>query len=140
VRARVFADDGPAAVAAARALAKFEWLCATVEPDEAEIDAELTPEFVLTYARLLCHYVMNDFFLEPDQLVRGLHRLGSAPGLIVQGCRDWVCPPWSAVRLHRAWSGSTLELVPRAGHSSTEPGIASALLRGMEGLKSIDSR
>lgn len=140
VRARVFADDGPAAVAAARALAKFEWICATVEPDEAEIDAELTPEFALRYARLVCHYVMNDFFLAPDQLVRELHRLGDIPGRIVQGSRDWVCPPWSAVRLHRAWPGSTLELVPRAGHSSSEPGIASALLHSMEGLKSIVAR
>jgi proline iminopeptidase len=139
VRARITGSDGPEAVAAARALAKFEWLCATVEPDEAEIDAELTPEFSLTYSRIVCHYMMDDFFLEPDQLVRELHRLGTMPGVIVQGARDWVCPPWSAVRLHRAWRGSRLTLVQREGHSSSEPGIAEALLAAMEELKSIEA-
>jgi proline iminopeptidase len=133
-------EDRQAAVAAATALAKFEWLCASVAPDEAAIDAELTPEFALTYARLLCHYVMNDFFLAPEQLLRGIDRIRHLPGFIVQGRCDWVCPPWSAVRLHQAWPGSELALVPNTGHLTSEPGIAAALLGAMESLKPVVAR
>jgi proline iminopeptidase len=140
VRARVMGDDPAAAVAAATALAKFEWLCASVAPDEAAIDAELTPEFALTYARLLCHYVMNDFFLAPDQLIRDIGQIRHLPAFIVQGRCDWVCPPWSAVRLHQAWPGSRLALLPDTGHLSSEPGIAAELLRTMEEMKSIVRR
>ena len=137
IRARVMGDDRETAVAAATALAKFEWLCASVAPDEAAIDAELTPEFALTYARLLCHYVMNDFFLAPDQLIGDLGRIHHLPGFIVQGQCDWVCPPWSAVRLHQNWPGSRLALLPNTGHLASEPGVAAELLRTMEELKSL---
>ena len=137
IRARVMGDDRETAVAAATALAKFEWLCASVAPDEASIDAELTPEFALTYARLLCHYVMNDFFLAPDQLIGDLGRIHHLPGFIVQGQCDWVCPPSSAVRLHQNWPGSRLALLPNTGHLASEPGVAAELLRTMEELKSL---
>jgi len=140
IHRRVFGADRATAVAAATALAKFEWLCASVAPDEAAIDAELTPEFALSYARLLCHYVMNDFFLAPDQLVRDIGRIQHLPAFIVQGRCDWVCPPWSAVRLHQAWPGSRLTLLPDTGHLSSEPDIAAELLRTMEELKSIVGR
>ena len=135
VRALVFGADRARAVDAATALARFEWMCAEVNPDPAAIDAELTPEFCLSYSRLVCHYVMNDFFLAPDQLVRNIARIQHIPGFIVQGSFDWVCPPCSAVRLHQAWPGSRLTLVKGAGHASSEPGIALELLRTMEALK-----
>jgi len=133
---RVFGDDRVVAVETATRLAKFEWLCAGVAPNEAEIDADLTPDFALSYTRLLCHYVLNDFFLEPDQLVRDISRIGHLPGVIIQGKCDWVCPPWSAVRLHQAWPGSRLRLLSNTGHGTSEPAIAAELLRTMEDFKS----
>jgi proline iminopeptidase len=132
---RVFGADRDLAVDAARRLAKFEWLCASMSPDGAAIDAELTPEFALSYSRLVCHYVMGDFFLDPDQLIRDLHKVHHLPAYIVQGRCDWVCPPWSAVRLHQAWPGSRLALLPLTGHMASEPAIAAELLRTMEELK-----
>lgn len=135
IHARVFGSDRDEAVRAATALAKFEWLCASVVPDVAAIDAELTPDYALTYSKIVCHYVMNDFFLRPDQLIHEIGRIAHVPGYIVQGKCDWVCPPWSAVRLHRAWAGSRLKLVAGAGHGIDEPGIAAALLEVMEELK-----
>lgn len=137
IHQHVFGSDTAAAVSAAIRLAKFEWLCASVHPDEAAIDAELTPEFALSYSRLVCHYVMNDFFLAPDQLIRNIARIQHLPGFVVQGKCDWVCPPWSAVRLHQAWPGSILRLMGNAGHGASEPAIAEALLATMEDLKSL---
>jgi proline iminopeptidase len=78
---------------------------------------------------------MGDFFLEPDQLVRDVHKVHHLPAYIVQGRCDWVCPPWSAVRLHQAWPGSRLALLPLTGHMASEPAIAAELLRTMEELK-----
>lgn len=137
IRARVFGQDHDTAVRAAIALAKFEWIAATVNPDLKEIEAELTPEFSLQYSKLVCHYVMNDFFLDPDQLVREIGKIDGIPGYIVQGACDWVCPPWSAVRLHKAWPGSRLSLLKGAGHSSGEPIVAEAMLATMEELKAL---
>jgi proline iminopeptidase len=133
---RITGADREAAVDAARRIAKFEWLCASVEADEAAIDAELTPEFAIQYSQIVCHYVLNDFFMAPDQLVRDIAKIAHIPGFIVQGKCDWVCPPWSAVRLHQAWPGSRIALLPMTGHMPTEPAIAAEMLRTMEELKS----
>ena len=137
IRSRLSGDDREAAVRAAIALAKFEWIAATVNPDLKEIEAELTPEFSLQYSQIVCHYVMNDFFIDPDQLIRDIGKIHGIPGCIIQGACDWVCPPWSAVRLHRAWPGSKLQLLKGAGHSSAEPTVAEAMLAAMEGFKDL---
>lgn len=137
IRARLSGQDREAAVRAAIALAKFEWIAATVNPDLKEIEAELTPEFSLQYSQIVCHYVMNDFFIDPDQLIRDIGKIHGIPGYIVQGTCDWVCPPWSAVRLHKAWPGSRLSLLKGAGHSSGEPKVAEAMLATMEELKAL---
>jgi proline iminopeptidase len=139
IRSRVFGPDQDVAVRAAIALAKFEFIAATVSPDRDEIEAELTPEFSLQYSRIVCHYVMNDFFIDPDQLIREIGKIHGIPGYIVQGTCDWVCPPWSAVRLHRAWPGSRLMLLKGAGHSSSEPDVAEAIWATMEELKGLAS-
>jgi pimeloyl-ACP methyl ester carboxylesterase len=51
------------------------------------------------------------------------------PGVIVQGRYDVVCPARSAWDLHRAWPEARFILVPDAGHSISEPGTRSALIR-----------
>jgi len=45
-----------------------------------------------------------------------------------------LCPPISAVQLHRAWPGSRLILVEDAGHSASEAGIRSWLMTAMDEL------
>jgi proline iminopeptidase len=97
IEARMCGTDTKRAITAARALARFEFLCASVAPDKAAIEAELTASYPLQYSRLLCHYARNDFFLEPDQLIRGIGRLSEIAGYIVQGQFDWICPPAAAV-------------------------------------------
>jgi proline iminopeptidase len=50
------------------------------------------------------------------------------PGFIVHGRYDVICPVRYAHALHDAWSGSVLQVVPDAGHSSYEVGIAKRLV------------
>ena len=74
------------------------------------------------------HYIRNDFFLAPGQLVREAHRLKDIPGIIVQGRYDLLCPPKAAYALSEAWGDKCrLEILDKAGHAITEPGVMDAL-------------
>lgn len=119
---------------AARVWCGYEEACARLVPrgDGAEADGAAC----LSMARLECHYMINDGFLEPDQLLRHMGRIRHLPATIVQGRYDMVCPPVSAWDLAREWPGARLTMVPDAGHSAMEPGIRLALVGAMEGLKS----
>ena len=46
----------------------------------------------------------------------------------MQGRYDIVCPARSAWDLHRAWPEAEFYMIPDAGHSATEPGIAAKLI------------
>jgi len=80
------------------------------------------------------HYIRNDFFLEPDQLVRNADRLRGIPGRIVQGRYDLLCPPAAAAAIARAWPDSQLTVVPGTGHAGTEPPIRNALTAAIREL------
>ena len=61
-------------------------------------------------------------------------KIRDIPGVIVQGRYDVVCPMRSAWHLHRAWPEAELVVVPDAGHSAFEPGIARALRQATDGF------
>ena len=95
--------------------------------------SESPAEFARAFARLENHYFSNAGFLEEDdQIIRRIDRIAHIPGVIVQGRYDMICPPLSAHRLHRAWPGSDLKIVGRAGHALSEPGISAELVQIMD--------
>ena len=98
-------------------------------PDPSYVAKADDDEFALAFARIESHYFANDIFLEPDFIMNNVHKIEHIPGVIVQGRYDVVCPSVSAWELHRAWPSSTLEMVPDAGHSIIELGIAQALVK-----------
>jgi proline iminopeptidase len=55
----------------------------------------------------------------------------------VQGRYDVICPPLSAYRLHQAWPGSKLRIIPDAGHGALEIGISQALVDATEQFKKL---
>lgn len=73
------------------------------------------------------HYIRNDFFLAPGQLLRGAPKLAGIPGHIVQGRYDLLCPPETAHELAAAWPDARLDLIETAGHAMTEPGVMDAM-------------
>lgn len=95
-----------------------------------------TPDTVLAgslaMARIECHYMINQGFMAPGQLLANLDSLLIHPAVIVQGRYDMVCPIITADRLAQAWPGAQYRIVPDAGHSSMEPGIRSALVRATD--------
>jgi proline iminopeptidase len=116
-------------IEAARAWCIWEASTMALRPDPMRLRAFASDSYALAFARIECHYFTNRGFLEVDgQLLRDAHRLGGIPGAIIQGRYDVVTPARSAVELHKAWPGSTLHIVPDAGHAMTEPGIVHELV------------
>lgn len=73
------------------------------------------------------HYIRNDFFLAPDQLLRDTGRLAGIPGVIVQGRYDLLCPPVTAHALASRWADCRLTFIEAAGHSMGENGVMAAM-------------
>ena len=86
----------------------------------------------LATARIGAHFACHAFFLEEGQLLAQADRLRDLPGVIVQGAKDLVTPPAAARALHRAWPGSRLQRIDAAGHASSQPAMAAALVRATD--------
>lgn len=126
---RILSSDPEVYWPAARAWSRFEGrrVYLMPQPEDASNDA-----LDLGVGRLESHYMANLGFFEEDQLICNLHRIAHLPAVIVQGRYDAICPPLSAYRLHQAWPGSQLEMIPDAGHGALEHGIASALVNATQ--------
>ena len=130
---RLTSDDPSVRVEAARAWSIWEGSTSKLFFDPASIEKFADPEFALAFARIECHYFMNNSFFNSDNyLIEHVDRIRSIPAVIVQGRYDVVCPMTSAWDLHRAWPEAQLEIIQDAGHSITEPGIIDALVRATD--------
>ena len=76
-------------------------------------------------------------FLEDKALLEGVERIRHIPCVAVQGANDLICPPSTALELHRAWPEMELRLVANAGHSMYHPGITHELLCATDRLREL---
>lgn len=119
---------------AAYAWASHEDACARLHsqphagPPPAAFDGQRGPLPFLAIARLEAHYMVHRGFMAEGALLAGLGRINHLPCIILQGRHDLVCPPETAWAVHQGWPGSTLTIIPDAGHSALEPGIRRGLL------------
>ena len=118
-----------------QAWAKYEANCATLLPQKSQDKERNSPQAMLALARLEAHYFRNRLFLKPDQLIDGLDRIRTIPGVLVHGRYDAICPVSTAWRLKAAWPELDVRIVPDAGHSANEPGIAAALITATEEMR-----
>src|SRR6185503_14960104 len=122
-------DDEAVRLQAARAWSIWEGSTSKLFFDPATIEKFADPELALAFARIECHYFMNNAFFSSDNyLSENVDRIRDVPAIIVQGRYDVVCPIRSAWDLHRAWPKAELRIIPDAGHSISEPGIIDALV------------
>lgn len=131
---RLTGTDEVARMAAAKAWSEWEGRTATLLTNPAVVGHFQNPFTALSLARIECHYFRHQAFLEPDQLLRDAHLLAEIPGYIIHGRYDVVCPVDQAWALHQAWPRAELCIVPDAGHSAGEPGIARALVAATQAL------
>ncbi len=83
-------------------------------------------------ARVQMHYLTNDCFLQPGQLLAGVAYLRHLPGVIIQGMVDPVCPPSAAQSLRRVWPEALWMPLPSAGHGALSPPIARATIKALD--------
>ncbi|WP_100644344.1 prolyl aminopeptidase [Alteromonas facilis] len=82
---------------------------------------------VKSLALLECHYLKNGCFIPENYIMDNVHCIADIPGTIIHGRYDMICKGEAAFALHNHWKNSELRFVPEAGHSTSEPAIASAL-------------
>ena len=133
---RLTGDDAEAKLAAARAWSIWEGSTSKLFFDYSMIEKFADPEFAMAFARIECHYFMNNAFFPTDNyLVENVGKIRHIPAVIVQGRYDVVCPIKSAWELHKAWPEADFRVVPDAGHSVTEPGIIHELVSATDKFK-----
>jgi proline iminopeptidase len=125
----LFDPDPEVHLPAARAWSGWEAGTITLQEPSAELMAKFSqPDFALAFARIENHYFVHGGWFAEGQLIADAHRLAPIPGVIVQGRYDVATPAVTAYELHQAWPQADLQIIPAAGHASTEPGIAAALV------------
>jgi proline iminopeptidase len=128
-------DDPARAAEAAAAWSGWESAIVSLTPNPGVAAAYAEPRFAIAFTRLALHYFTNGGWLADGQLLHDAGKLAGIPGRIVQGRYDVVCPPVTAWELHRAWPGSELTIVPRAGHAITDLGVLDALIDATDGFR-----
>jgi proline iminopeptidase len=113
---------------AAHAWSRYESSCSTLLPDP-DLVAHFDEDAVaLAIARIEAHYFVHKLFLPEGALLAGVEKIRRIPSVIIQGRYDAVCPIMTADELHYAWPEADYIVVPDAGHSAREPGIARELV------------
>lgn len=127
---RCLTDPDPAIqLAAAKAWSVWEGTTLSLLQDTERIRMFGVDSYALAFARIECHYFVNNgFFERDDQLLAHASKLRGIPGVIVHGRYDVVTPARNAWDLKQAWPDADLRIVPDAGHAMTEPGIIHELV------------
>jgi proline iminopeptidase len=81
--------------------------------------------------RVQLHYLCNDCFLGPEQLLEGVSLIRHLPAVLVQGMADPVCPPEVAQALRRAWPEAQWSPVAEGGHGGLSSTIAPAVIEAL---------
>ncbi len=92
----------------------YERICGSLKPhwDNKE---ELS-EKELASQRVFMHYSANNFFLQPQQIMKNINKIKTIPTVIIHNRLDFVCPSIGAYQLHKALTNSRLIMVPERGH------------------------
>ncbi|HVJ91164.1 MAG TPA: prolyl aminopeptidase [Labilithrix sp.] len=129
--ARLTSDDPAVQRAAAKVWSVWEGRTSCLIPNPDLIARTAGDEFALAFARIECHYFVNDGWLTDGRELlapANVDKLRKIPGVIVQGRYDVVCPAKSAWDLHVAWPEADFRLIADAGHAASEPGIVHELV------------
>mgnify|MGYP006276026749 CR=1 FL=1 len=130
---RLTGADAKAQIACAMAWSMWEAGTLSLLPNPERVAEFGQERFALAFARIECHYFANGgFFREDGQLIKEAYKLAGIPGVIIQGRYDVVTPMETAWLLHKAWPGAQFVVVHDAGHATTEPGIAHAMVEATD--------
>ncbi len=125
-------------IALAAARRWYDYEARTMSMGDMSADTGAPPEEeLLARVRVQVHYLAHQCFLAPGEVLENLWRLRHVPTTIVQGRLDMVCPPETAAALAERLPQAELHLVRDAGHSGTQPAIASRLCAAVAGMQAL---
>ena len=113
---------------AAYAWTRWEMSTSNLIPKEISIKKAANDDFSDSFARIECHYFINNIFLEDNYILKNISKIKNIPVSIVQGRYDIVCPMRSAWDLKKSLPSSKLYVIGNAGHSMKEFGITNKLI------------
>lgn len=131
-------DNELARMAAAKNWALWQARCSSLQPHLSVIDQYSEPHFALALATLESHFIVNNYFIEDNQILKNAQKIRHIPVYLIHGRYDMVCPLASAWDLHQALPASNLSIVRDAGHSDREAGIIDALVSAAKDIARQD--
>ena len=122
-------DDYSKKIEAAKAWSTWEGSTVRLLLDENFIGDFSDEKFAEAFARIECHYFMNNCWFDSDNyLIENIDKIRNIPAVIVHGRYDIICPVVQAWDLHKAWPEADFHIIPDAGHSIYEEGIKNKLI------------
>ena len=134
---RLTGNDEIARMNAAKHWTTWEAQCSTLRPSISLSDHMAESHTALSMARIEAHYFANKGFINENQILEQASRLKDIPSILIHGRYDMVCPLEQAMDLHKAWPGSTLQVIREGAHAPTEPAMADALIRATDDMAEI---
>ena len=125
---RLTGNDISERAKAAYAWTRWEMSTSNLIPKEISIKKAANDDFSDSFARIECHYFINNIFLEDNYILKNISKIKNIPVSIVQGRYDIVCPMRSAWDLKKSLPSSKLYVIGNAGHSMKEFGITNKLI------------
>jgi len=115
------------------ALEWCRWESTTLSwPPSHKLSARFTdPDFRMSFARIVTHYVCHNAWLTDGILLRDAGRLSSIAGVLISGRFDLQAPVAWAWHLSRAWPNAELVIVNDAGHDASSS-ITQQLIRATD--------
>ena len=119
---------------ASMAWTRWELSTSHLYKKEITMNPDSENSFSDAFARIECHYFINNIFLDDNYILNSINKIKLIPTTIVQGRYDVVCPVRSAWDLHKKLKNSKLIIVPDSGHSMSERGITKELIKATNNL------
>ena len=69
------------------------------------------------------HYIKNNFFLKPNQLLKNKKKLSNIKIYIIQSDYDLLCPPQTSFNFASGLSNCKVIRIANAGHYISDPGV-----------------
>ncbi len=136
---RLTSDDAAVRLDAARRWSTWENSTSKLYVDANSLAKGEDDDWALAFARIENHFFINEGWMRDGQLLEKdqVDKIRHIPATIVQGRYDVVCPATTAWELKRVWPEAEFHMVPDAGHSAKEPGIADLLIKATDKYREI---
>ena len=118
-------------------------IAAIPERPQAPSSTPLNPTaWVPAQAILTCHYSVHSvhyggFSGGDDGILSRIDRIRHIPCVAVQGGCDMICPPSTALDLHRVWPEMDLRIVTGDGHSMYSSGLQAQVMEAKDKFRAL---